>query len=264
METKICIVCGDEKDIEEFLLRTDSGTRRRSCKKCYNSKVTNYKRANKNIISLKNKEYQIKNKEYRSVYRKKYHEKNKEHENTRNINYANSHKEEIRNYQKLYRNDNKEKIALYDKEYRKNNKEKINLKQRKYSKRRKSNDSSFKLRSRFSTSIWISLKLSNSNKNGSSILKYLPYTMNELKQHLEALFEPWMNWNNWGRFSRSWKDEDQSTWTWQIDHIIPQSDLPYTSMEDENFKKCWALENLRPLSAKQNLLDGVSKTRHEK
>jgi len=30
-------------------------------------------------------------------------------------------------------------------------------------------------------------------------------------------------------------------------------------MEDENFKKCWALENLCPLSAKQNLLDGQKK-----
>ena len=28
-------------------------------------------------------------------------------------------------------------------------------------------------------------------------------------------------------------------------------------MEDDNFKKCWALENLRPLSAKQNIVDGV-------
>jgi len=27
-------------------------------------------------------------------------------------------------------------------------------------------------------------------------------------------------------------------------------------MEDENFKKCWSLDNLRPLSAKINILDG--------
>jgi hypothetical protein len=27
-------------------------------------------------------------------------------------------------------------------------------------------------------------------------------------------------------------------------------------MVDEEFKKCWALSNLRPLSAKQNILDG--------
>jgi hypothetical protein len=35
-------------------------------------------------------------------------------------------------------------------------------------------------------------------------------------------------------------------------------------MEDDNFKKCWALNNLRPLSAKQNILDGTTKIRHEK
>jgi hypothetical protein len=52
-------------------------------------------------------------------------------------------------------------------------------------------------------------------------------------------------------------DETNSeTWTWNIDHIIPQSKLPYVSMEDENFKKCWALNNLRPLSSKVNLEKG--------
>lgn len=28
-------------------------------------------------------------------------------------------------------------------------------------------------------------------------------------------------------------------------------------MEDDNFKRCWALENLRPYSAKQNIIDGA-------
>jgi hypothetical protein len=74
-----------------------------------------------------------------------------------------------------------------------------------------------------------------------------------------------MNWNNQGVYRPSlWDDSDSSTWVWQLDHILPQSDLPYTSMEDDNFKKCWALSNLRPLSAKQNLLDGATKIRHKK
>jgi hypothetical protein len=47
------------------------------------------------------------------------------------------------------------------------------------------------------------------------------------------------------------------------DHIIPQSKLQYTSMKDENFKKCWSLENLRPLSAKQNVIDGATRIRHK-
>lgn len=74
-----------------------------------------------------------------------------------------------------------------------------------------------------------------------------------------------MNWDNYGSYGpKTWNDNDQSTWRWQLDHITPQSDLPYTSIGDENFKKCWALENLRPLSAKQNMIDGVTRTRHKK
>jgi len=74
-----------------------------------------------------------------------------------------------------------------------------------------------------------------------------------------------MNWGNHGKYDpKKWDENDPKTWTWQLDHIIPSSDLPYLSMEDDNFKKCWALENLRPLSAKQNILDGVTRTRHKK
>ena len=72
-----------------------------------------------------------------------------------------------------------------------------------------------------------------------------------------------MNWNNHGLYRKNiWDDNDPLTWTWQLDHIIPHSVLPYKSMEDENFKKAWALSNLRPLSAKQNLLDDATKIRH--
>lgn len=74
-----------------------------------------------------------------------------------------------------------------------------------------------------------------------------------------------MNWENYGKYrSNVWNDNDQSTWTWNIDHIIPQSDLPYASMEDNNFQVCWALKNLRPYSSKQNVLDGVTRNRHRK
>lgn len=94
-------------------------------------------------------------------------------------------------------------------------------------------------------------------------IKYLPYTIQELKQHLENQFEPWMNWNNHGKYTKNWNDQDSATWTWQIDHIIPSSTLPYTNMEEENFKKCWSLENLRPYSAKLNTIDGATRKRHK-
>jgi len=129
------------------------------------------------------------------------------------------------------------------------------------------NDISFKLRKRISRYIGIALKKSNSCKNNLSCLKYLEYTIQELKIHIEKQFNNignyWMNWNNNGSYnSHTWNDDDKSTWTWQLDHIIPQSDLLYSSMEDDNFKICWALSNLRPLSAKQNSIDGATRIRH--
>lgn len=123
----------------------------------------------------------------------------------------------------------------------------------------------FRIRKSLSYSIWKTLKQLNSSKNNEKCIDYLSYTIEELKQYLEVLFEPWMTWDNYGSYKKStWDDNDSSTWTWNIDHIIPQSDLPYISMEDENFNKCWTLSNLRPLSSKQNLLDGVNKNRHNK
>lgn len=69
-----------------------------------------------------------------------------------------------------------------------------------------------------------------------------------------------MTWDNWGIYDPVvWDDNDSTTWTWQIDHIIPQSMLKFDSLEHDNFKKCWVLENLRPYSAKQNIKDGARK-----
>jgi hypothetical protein len=133
---------------------------------------------------------------------------------------------------------------------------------RKYELERKKLNPAYKLRASISSNVRRMLRLQRTYKT-NSITKHIPYTLQQLKEHLEKQFEPWMNWDNHGAYHiDKWKDDDQSTWTWQMDHIIPHSELPYTNMEDENFRKCWALENLRPLSAKQNVLDGVHRTRH--
>jgi hypothetical protein len=77
-------------------------------------------------------------------------------------------------------------------------------------------------------------------------LKYLSYSIDELRSHLESGFESWMNWDNYG--SPTFKER-----RWNID---PQSVLTYTSMEDENFKKCWDLTNLRAIDAIKNSKKG--------
>lgn len=110
-----------------------------------------------------------------------------------------------------------------------------------------------RLRMFISSRIWFGLKSTSSSKNNKSCLDFLGYSIQDLKQHLERQFEPWMTWENWGKYYPKTFDENP---TWQIDHIIPHSHFSYTSMEDEQFQKCWSLSNLRPLSAKQNVIDG--------
>lgn len=117
-------------------------------------------------------------------------------------------------------------------------------------------DINFKLKRRIGSLIRSRLK-----KNNISSDTLLGYSIQDLKNHLELLFEPWMNWNNHGKYNvNTWKDDDVSTWTWQIDHIIPISSFKINKIGDDEFKKGWSLSNLRPFSAKLNILKGNSVT----
>ena len=72
----------------------------------------------------------------------------------------------------------------------------------------------------------------------------LGYTPTELFNHLESQFteENGYSWDNMNE--------------WHIDHIRPVASFNYTTTECEDFKKCWALSNLQPLWAKDNLSKG--------
>lgn len=114
-----------------------------------------------------------------------------------------------------------------------------------------------RLRKSVSHSIRQHLLKAGRRKSGS-VFDFLPYTLQELKEHLERQFESWMNWGNNGVYDpKVWDDNDRSTWFWQIDHIIPHSSFSYSSLENSQFQECWALRNLRPLNAKQNNKDGA-------
>lgn len=152
---------------------------------------------------------------------------------------------------------NQLKCKECDRQYRENNKLCLNEYQKKYRKNKYDNNMDFRLKVITSASINQFLRAQNLSKDRNPVLQYLPFSIQELKCHLEKQFQPWMTWKNYGTYKASvWNDDDINTWTWQIDHIIPQSLLSYTSMMDDNFKKCWSLDNLRPLAAKRNILEG--------
>ena len=98
----------------------------------------------------------------------------------------------------------------------------------------------YRLRIIISTSMMRSIKKNKTNKR---LYRYLGYTIEELKEHLEHQFEDWMNWDNLGLTANKEKE------TWQIDHIIPVNTFNIKEIGDEEFRKCWALDNLRPLDS---------------
>jgi len=96
-----------------------------------------------------------------------------------------------------------------------------------------------RLRSSMKSSIYHRLKKRLLNKNRKSTFDLLGYSVNDLKKHIEAKFQPGMSWENYGE--------------WHIDHVIPDSWFNYSSTDDIGFKQSWSLDNLQPLWAKDNL-----------
>lgn len=76
-------------------------------------------------------------------------------------------------------------------------------------------------------------------KAGRSWESLVGYTVSELMAHLERQFLPGMNWGN-----RS---------DWHIDHIVPVVAFKFESPDDEAFRRCWSLPNLRPMWARDNI-----------
>ena len=138
----------------------------------------------------------------------------------------------------------------YDREYYKNNKDKIKIRKQKYFETHKEiihekdriRHQNNKLGRNLSGALAFALKGAKSEHHWEDIVGY---NIEQLKQHLESQFTPEMNWNNYGH-------SKQSKYSWEIDHIIPQSQFHYSSFNDKDFKICWSLMNLRPLECHQN------------
>lgn len=86
-------------------------------------------------------------------------------------------------------------------------------------------------------------KLLDGSIKSSRTFDVLDYTPADLKAHLEKQFLPGMSWTNYGE--------------WHIDHIRPLISFVITSISDPQLTQAWALTNLRPLWAKENLSKGA-------
>jgi len=233
--TKICAKCLLEQPIENFgINRQAKDGRYFKCKSC---------RYIENRSSEQRERQKLANERHRKTegYKKKMllHGAKYRKSELGIINrkkYVSEHKDELKNYMKEYAQKwaqtpegiasrKKAQSKLYYKDI-----EKSRAYQREaYQKRKQSIE--YRLNDAISSSIYDALK---ERKNGRRWEKIVGYTLSDIMIHLESLFLDGMSWDNYGK--------------WHIDHIIPR----YTFTIDQ-IKECWALSNLQPLWAEDNM-----------
>jgi hypothetical protein len=196
-------------------------------------------------------------KEKRREYKKKWYQENKEKMSEINKKWYQENKEKMREAVKKWKEDNKERIKEVSEKWYQENKEKIKENKKKWyqenkgmvrdaarkrEKLKRDSNPLFKLtcnlRNRISKSI-----TRKGYKKTSKTTDILGIDFESFKLHLENQFEPWMNWDNYGKYKR-----DTFNHGWDIDHIIPCS----SGTTEEEVIKLNHYTNLRPLCSKIN------------
>ena len=147
-------------------------------------------------------------------------------------------KERLKKNHKNWSEKNREYLTEYHKQWRSENVDKWRKTKRDYERNRKARDPLYKLISNFRTAIYQVLKESNVEKNGH-YFDILGYTPEELINHLEKQFKDDMTWDNYG--------------IWHVDHKLPITSFDIQEMGDEEFMRCWCLDNLQPMWGEENI-----------
>ena len=239
MTFKICKTCSNEILNGNYKYCSDecksSDIEKKKCSKCgiIKSLLHFYKRPESkdgyrnDCIDCHQKRYRIwakNNKDKCSNYSREWRQQNKERSNA---------------ISKKYRDNNKDKRYIVCTEWRKNNPDKSSkIQKRNFKKRYKDpmKKLNYLIRGGIIQSI---IKKSKASRHWEDLVGY---NINQLRSHLEKQFMKGMTWDNHGK--------------WHIDHKIPVSAFNFSRPEHADFKKCWALKNLQPMWANENISKG--------
>lgn len=206
------------KGIEEMFISVEDPLERARLIK--NERNRRWKRANREKVLAARKRYCMKYPEKIKKENERFRTNNPDYKKE----YYQTHKKEASEWHKNRTEEQRKIKAEYN---------------RKWKNERYASDIGYKLRCIISTAVRRSLI----NKKDDSIRNILGYSIQDLEKHLESQFEDWMTWDNLGLTAKGLRE------TWQIDHIRPVNTFNITDIYCEDFKKCWALENLRPLDS---------------
>lgn len=186
-------------------------------------------------------QYYLKNKEKIRSQNKKWYENNPEKAKKCAKQWRKNNTEKIKKDGNRWKKDNPEKVKKIKKRYRKKNSAKIIEHNNKYIKEERRTNPKFNLDRRMGSMMSQSLQ---NGKNGYHWEILVGYTLEDLIKKLKKTMPKGYNW------------EDYMEGKLHIDHKIPISAFNYTKPEHIDFRRCWALSNLRLLPARENLVKG--------
>ena len=202
-----------------------------------------------------NRLWRLKNKERLKEHNKHWYLANEERNKEVALKYRSSPeiKEKIKIYGKKYREENAEYIATWHKAHNKKNADQIAKQKRGYYIRKKDHiikrtmayakkvslantkqGINFRIVRACRTRVWNLLK---GNFKSASTMALVGCTGDELRKHLESKFEPWMTWENYGK--------------WDIDHIIPCAKFDLECPVQQH--ACFHYSNLQPMEHIANI-----------
>jgi len=238
---KECLTCKSKKEDVEFKLNSNK------CKSCISDYQREYRNShkkeskeyfkdyyikNKEDILNKVKEYYIDNKEKISEYKKEHAIKNKDKIQEYLHNYYIENKDRLDDINKKYAIENRNSIKIKRNERNRINRDIINNSNR----NRRLNDPVYRVSQNIRTYIRYSIR-SKGIKKRTKTQNILGCSFEEFKIYLESKFEPWMSWDNYGKYN------DNINQGWDIDHIIPIS----SAKSEEELIKLNDYTNLQPL-----------------
>lgn len=219
-QVKTCKQCGSTKPLAEFYPhKTSAGGRLAKCKECVKSATAAFHDRHRETILAKRR--------------------SDPKEAQRNREYREQHPDQVKAWRRASAARTSEKNVIRVAEWRKRNPDRRRAVARAEAARRRSTPRG-RLDAAMASAIYASLKAA---KAGAAWSTLVGYSTEQLMAHLEERFLPGMTWANYGK--------------WHVDHVIPKSAFIYQSPTDGDFARCWALSNLQPLWARDNLVKGA-------
>lgn len=209
-----------------------------------------YSQENRERLSAQNKLWREKNREKLKAYAKENRERGREKKRAAMSVWTKANEERLRAYRKAkYRAQKADPVAheaalAGARERYRRRKERGCPKHKEWLARcnsRKRTNPKAILRTRMHSTIHRVLKRYGGAKAGRKTVDILGYSMECLERHLKKTMPAGATWN------------DYLSGDLHIDHIVPVSAFNFSSPDDHDFLRCFALENLRLIPAEENL-----------